>query len=288
MCNLVIKTVATEEEYQDVQRLHREIWGLTDLEVIPGHLLQAVQAANGLVLCAYDGDIPVGFSFGFCGIRDDGSAYLHSHNLGVIERYRSMHIGERIKWQQRKIALARCLDLIAWTFDPLESINAYLNLHKLGCVARTYIRDYYGAMQDRLNENIPSDRLIAEWWIGHSWVTANATTHKSDSRKLPNAQLNHTRIDKKGLLHPLAAVEPVPAHSDGVETISVEVPANYQSMRLQDSSLAMEWRYVLRDCFEACFARNWVATDFMFEDSRAYYLFSPVDCKCIPAPPLDK
>ena len=119
---------------------------------------------GGQVLGAFDGETIVGFAMSFPGYRD-GRAYLHSHMLAVLPEYRNAGLGRRLKLAQRDDALARGIDLMEWTFDPLEIKNAHLNIARLGAIARRYKRDFYGPSTSPLQGGLPTDRLYAEWWL---------------------------------------------------------------------------------------------------------------------------
>ena len=136
------------------------------LEVLPVHLMVAVPRNGGLLLGAFDGDDLVGYVFGFPGITAGGKLKHCSHMMGVAPGCQVRGIGYQLKLAQREHLLARGCDLVTWTYDPLASRNAYLNLAKLGVVCRTYLQDYYGPMTDGLNAGLPADRLQVDWWIG--------------------------------------------------------------------------------------------------------------------------
>ena len=107
----------------------------------------------------------IAFCLAIPGLKPDGKPYLHSHMLGVLAEYRNHGVGRQLKLQQRDDALARGIDLIEWTFDPLEIKNAYFNVERLGAIVRRYLRNQYGASSSPLHGGLPTDRLVAEWWI---------------------------------------------------------------------------------------------------------------------------
>jgi predicted GNAT superfamily acetyltransferase len=98
------------------------------------------------------------------GVRN-GHAYLHSHHLAVLPAWRNGGVGRRLKLAQRDDALARGIELIEWTFDPLEIKNAHLNIARLGAIARRYRHNFYGHTSSPLQGGLPTDRLVAEWWL---------------------------------------------------------------------------------------------------------------------------
>ena len=170
-----IRLVRSQEEFAACEVMSREIWGAAERNVVPRELLLTMQLNGGLVHGAFapDGRL-VGFCFAFLG-RRDGQLRLCSHQLGVIPELRGGGIGIALKEAQRDDALRLGYELVTWTFDPLEARNAYINLHRLGCIARLYDRNHYGAMEDELNRGLPSDRFEVEWWLRRPKATP--TTH---------------------------------------------------------------------------------------------------------------
>ncbi len=155
--------------------LQKEVWGFTDIELVPLRLFVVAEKIGGQVIGAFDGSEMVGFAMAIPGIRD-GHAYLHSHMLAVRPEYRNNGLGRAIKMFQRDDALAYGIDLIEWTFDPLEIKNAYLNLEKLGAIARRYNVNQYGITTSPLQGGLPTDRLVAEWWLNSERVRTTLET----------------------------------------------------------------------------------------------------------------
>jgi predicted GNAT superfamily acetyltransferase len=144
--------------------LQKEVWNFTDAELVPLRLFMVGEKIGGQVMGAFDGNEMVGFAFAIPGVRG-GRPYLHSHMLAVRTGYRNAGVGRRLKLFQREDALARGFELIEWTFDPLEIKNAYLNIERLGAIARRYNVNQYGITSSPLQGGLPSDRLVAEWWL---------------------------------------------------------------------------------------------------------------------------
>ena len=133
---------------------------------------------GGQVMGAFDGNDMVGFALSVPGTRS-GHVYLHSHMLAVRKDHRNGGLGRRLKLLQREDAFARGIELIEWTFDPLEIKNAYLNIEKLGAIARRYNINQYGITSSPLQGGLPSDRLIAEWWLKSKRVETLLATGKN-------------------------------------------------------------------------------------------------------------
>jgi chorismate synthase len=267
-----IRPLSSLDEYKACEELQRRVWAMPDdLEVLPLHLLVAVQRSGGLLLGAFAGVELIGFVFGFPGYTGEGRAKHCSHIMGVDPGYQSAGIGYRLKLAQRDFALAQGVDLVTWTYDPLEGRNAYLNIHKLGAVSRTYVRDYYGPLTDGLSAGLPSDRLQVDWWIasGHMWQRqprAAAEPHASGV-----LQVNETGRTATGLLTP-----GVLRLDTRAPLVQVEIPADYQSVKGADSDLALAWRQATREIFEFYFARDYSVVDFhsrlVEETRRSYYV----------------
>lgn len=151
--------------------LQKEVWGFSDIELVPLRLFVVAEKVGGQVLGAFDGKKMVGFALAIPGNRN-GHLYFHSHMLAVRDPYRNRGLGRAIKLFQREDALARGVELIEWTFDPLEIKNAYLNLERLGAIARRYNINQYGITSSPLQGGLPTDRLVAEWWLRSERVKA--------------------------------------------------------------------------------------------------------------------
>jgi predicted GNAT superfamily acetyltransferase len=166
------------DELRSCVAMQKEIWNFSDSELIPLRMFVVAEKVGGQVMGAFDGDQMVGFALSVPGTRS-GQVYLHSHMLAVRAQYRNSGLGRRLKLLQREDALARGIELIEWTFDPLEIKNAFLNIEKLGAIARRYNINQYGITSSPLQGGLPSDRLIAEWWLNSSRVKTLLETGKN-------------------------------------------------------------------------------------------------------------
>ena len=162
--SIVIRNCHELEELRTAVALQKEVWNFTDAELVPLRLFVVAEKVGGQVIGAFDGAEMVGFALSVPGMRA-GHPYLHSHMLAVRQSYRNGGLGRRIKLFQREEAMGRGFELIEWTFDPLEIKNAYLNIEKLGAIARRYTINQYGITTSPLQGGLPTDRLIAEWWL---------------------------------------------------------------------------------------------------------------------------
>ncbi len=270
--NLSIRPLTTVAEFRACEALQQQIWAMPDnLDVVPLHLLVTAQRSGGVLLGAFDGHDLVGFVFGFPGISGNGVLKHCSHLLGVAPRYQSRSVGYRLKLAQRALVLAQGIDLITWTYDPLESRNAYLNIHKLGCVCSTYVRDYYGPMSDSLSAGLPSDRFQVEWRIGSERVRQRLTGESRMRPADPIVQVNSTVHTAEGHLAP----GKVNLGLDARE-IQFEIPENHQAIKAVDPALSLEWRLAVRGICEAYFASGYFVAEFHHRRARgggrSYYV----------------
>ncbi len=176
--SIVLRRCDGLEELRACVALQKEVWNFTDAELIPLRMFVVADKVGGQVMGAFDGSEMIGFALSVPGTRS-GHIYLHSHMLAVRKEYRNGGLGRRLKLLQRADALARGIELIEWTFDPLEIKNSYLNLEKLGAIARRYNINQYGITSSPLQGGLPSDRLIAEWWLKSKRVETLLATGKN-------------------------------------------------------------------------------------------------------------
>ena len=175
---MVIRRCQGLDELRTCVALQKEIWNFTDEELVPLRMFVVADKVGGQVMGAFDGKEMIGFALSVPGTRS-GYLYLHSHMLAVRKEHRNSGLGRRLKLLQREDALARGIELIEWTYDPLEIKNAYLNIEKLGAISRRYNINQYGITSSPLQGGLPSDRLIAEWWLKSKRVETLLATGKN-------------------------------------------------------------------------------------------------------------
>jgi predicted GNAT superfamily acetyltransferase len=161
---ITIRKCAGMDELHACVALQKEVWNFDDVDLVPLRMFVVSQKIGGQIIGAFDGKELIGFAFSIPGSRA-GHAYLHSHMLAVRESFRNHGLGRRLKLAQRDDALAQGYELLEWTFDPLEIKNAHLNLARLGAIARRYSVNHYGYSSSPLQGGLPTDRLVAEWWL---------------------------------------------------------------------------------------------------------------------------
>lgn len=165
-----VRPLTSHAEFGIAVGLQREIWGFADVDLLPVRLFVVAADVGGQVFGAFDdGDGPdcgrmVGFLLAIPGFKDGPTPYLHSHMLGVLPSHQDLGVGRTLKLAQKQDAISRSISLIEWTFDPLELKNAAFNL-KLGAVMRRFLPNHYGYTSSQLNAGLPTDRLVAEWFV---------------------------------------------------------------------------------------------------------------------------
>ena len=161
---IAIRNCSTNAELAACVALQKTVWNFSDLDLVPLRMFVVALKIGGQVIGAFDGDRLIGFALSIPGSRS-GHPYLHSHMLAVLEEYRNLGLGRRLKLAQREEALSRNFELMEWTFDPLEIKNAHLNIARLGAISRRYNINQYGMSSSPLQGGLPTDRLVAEWWL---------------------------------------------------------------------------------------------------------------------------
>ena len=162
---MTIRELSTEPELREAVALQKTIWGWDDADLLPFRMFVVATKIGGQLLGAFDNDRMIAFCVAIPGLKPDGKVYLHSHMLGVLPEYRNLGVGRQLKLRQKDDALTRGIDLIEWTFDPLDLKNAHFNVERLGAIVRRYVRNQYGVSSSPLHGGLPTDRLVAEWWI---------------------------------------------------------------------------------------------------------------------------
>lgn len=272
-----IRLVQTIEEYRAISQIQRAVWGKPDAEIIPYHMPIIFQKEGGLVLGAFERSPEeekeklIGFAFGFVGLTSEGQVKHCSEIVGVLPAYQNRNMGYRLKLAQRERVLAQGIDLITWTFDPLESRNARLNIHKLGATCQTYLRNLYGNLSDALNAGLPSDRFRVDWRIGGDHVAGRLRGDWAgpsvEGIPIINPVLPGDRSAEQSLPRPPRETLPIAG-----DQLLIQIPAHFQAIKLADSGLGLAWREHTRALFEAAFAAGYTVVDLLFEHGQSYYL----------------
>jgi predicted GNAT superfamily acetyltransferase len=182
-----VRRLSTLAEFTEAVDLQQRAWGFDDRDVVPLPPFVVAAHTGGQVFGAFDGGRMAGFCLAFAGIKPEGRPYLHSHMLAVLPEYQNQGVGRQLKLEQRSDALARGIDLIEWTFDPLQLKNAYFNIVRLGAISRRYLENLYGSSSSQLHVGAPSDRLVAEWWLERADRASRAIGHIKERISVPVA-----------------------------------------------------------------------------------------------------
>ena len=284
-----IHILETAAELQPLEDLQRKVWPGSEIEITPMHILKAVVQAGGLIIGAFENrqekETLVGFVLGFPGLYEtpDGPRLRHySHMLAVDPAYRNQGIGFSLKRAQWQMVRRQGVDRITWTYDPLLSRNAHLNITLLGGVVSTYLPDFYGPLRDELNAGLATDRFEVDWWVNSLRVSRRLSKRPRGHFSLPEALAAGAALlnpaDFRGQWpEPAANLAPLPA---GQAFCLVEIPADFQALRSAEPQLAQAWRHHSRHLFQNVFETGYLITDLIFQagnPSRSYYLLSHGD-----------
>ena len=160
-----VRSLTEQADFVEAVNLQQVIWGFQEIELLPVRLFVVATKVGGQVFGAFSGDRMIAFLLAIPGVKPGGLSYLHSHMMGVLPEFRDKGIGKMLKLQQRVEAIERGIDLIEWTFDPLELKNAFFNIERLGAIVGRYVFNQYGTTTSHLHGGLPTDRCVAEWHL---------------------------------------------------------------------------------------------------------------------------
>ena len=239
-----IRKLTQFPEFTEAVKLQKTIWGFDEVDLLPVRLFVTASKIGGHSFGAYDGDKMIGFCIAIPGIKPPGKSYLHSHMLGVMKGYRDAGLGRKLKLAQRTDALSEGVDLIEWTFDPLEIKNAFFNIERLGAIVRRFVLNQYGTTSSPLNAGLPTDRCTAEWWLESDRVVALL-----EGREMPRKEI----------------------------VARISITNDIYNIKANDFKQALEIQKRVADQFLENFARNLAVTGFERSAENGTYLFSPPD-----------
>lgn len=240
LAEIEVRMCSDFAEYQQCVRMQEVVWG-KDL-VVGTSMFVVAHHTGGQVIGAFDGQVMVGFTMALAGARQ-GKPFLHSHMTAVLEEYRDRGVGRRLKLFQRQEALKRGIGLVEWTFDPLELKNAYFNLVRLGAVARRLIPNCYGVTDSPLHAGLPTDRLVAEWWL--------------DSERVKN----------------ILADSPLPTKGP---VARISLPADLGQIKSRDRDAGARIQSAAREQFQKYFRSGCVATSLETRGETTDYILEPI------------
>ncbi len=265
--NIIVREIGGPAEMRAVEDLQKDVWGIPDLDVVPLTQLVAAKAAGGVLLGAFDADKLAGFAFGFVGL-ENGHATHHSHMLAVRPEYRNYNLGGRLKFAQREFVLAQGIDEMTWTFDPLQSLNAYFNFERLGVISKCYLTDFYGADPASFLHQTGTDRLWVKWQLRDVRVQDRASRlDRPAPPPQPDTAIKLVEFGRSG--------EPVinDIRPDKKSNhVTIEIPGDINSLSRHDNAMAKRWREATRNAFSEYIAAGFVVVGFVRGQSAGKYI----------------
>ena len=228
-------------EYEDCLSLEQITWGTGIL--VPTAIFVVAQETGGQIIGAFDKKEMIGFTMALAAIHE-GHPSLHSHMTAVLEPYRDKGVGRALKLFQRQEALSRKIHLVEWTFDPLELKNARFNVMRLGAIIRRQIPNCYGITDSPLHKGMPTDRLVAEWWLDSPRVNRITSGGSSET-------------------------------SASTESARISVPNNISDLRTSNRAAAEKIQSQIREQFQSNFANKMVVTAIEASPTTTDYILQP-------------
>ena len=266
-----ISVVDDADGFRRIEELQKIIWGFSDISIVPTIALKTAVQTGGVLLGAFsqDDNEMIGFVLGYTATQN-GNSFHYSTMTGVIPDKRFGGVGYALKVQQRAVVLSQKIDRIVWVYDPLESLNGYFNILKLGSICRRYENNYYGDMRDQLNKGLPTDRFYVEWFLNsarvHSRLNKSEVAKSIDIYPIVNSTTLKSgclcnvdwKLDCKG------------------DRVFVEIPPNFQKIKKLEIDLAYQWRLQTRTIFKHYFDQGYVVTNLVtaFEhgEKKCFYV----------------
>ena len=241
-----LKKINDIEDFKTLLEIQKSAWGFLDIDIEPHHLMTRVQKYGGLVQGLYFNGKLAGFTYALIG-KWKGKHFIYSHMTGVHQKYQTQGFGFLLKKAQREEVLKMGYEIMRWNFDPLESMNAYFNIHRLGIISAEYENDIYGTGESGLHKGLPTDRLIATWNLNSDRVARKMKQKEpSITENIPKENLNNFNQ----------------------ETAYIEIPKDIRSLKETDLSEAVRWRTKTRRLFESAFQKDYVITDIVFSEDK--------------------
>ena len=252
--NITIREINELAEMRAVEELQKEIWGIPDLDVVPLTHLVAAKEAGGVLIGAFDGETLIGFVYGFPSF-ERGELAHHSHMLAVKPGFRNYDLGRRLKLAQREHVMVQGMDLISWTFDPLQSLNAHFNFNKLGVLADRYLPNFYGEDAASFLHQTGTDRLWVSWLLSSERVKAriNGVSYAAPVNVGPSlVQVEPDESSRRNSL----------AESLARDLAAIEIPANIDALPRE---MGLRWREDTRWAFTEALKAGYLVDAFVRE-----------------------
>lgn len=286
MSSYEIRALKTLDEMYEAADLQRVYWGDDVESIVPAHMLFTLASYGGHVLAAFDKGRMIAVLIGLIGTDTSADSdrpamanlLIGSKRMVVLPEYRGGGIGYDLKLEQRRIAMKQGIRLVTWTFDPLLSLNAHLNLRKLGCVSQHYYINLYGT-SDRggLSTMGWSDRLRVDWWVTNRRVEERLNGKRGAITLQQYLEGNGTIVNPAQFIDGDARPNLSLQDARGAFAL-VEIPLNYPQILKHDPQLAKQWQEHIRPIFTKLMDNGYIVTDFLRESyegrDRGFYLMS--------------
>lgn len=246
-----IRKLKRVKDYKKTFEIQKSAWGINDLEIDPHFLMTRVQKYGGLLQGLFLDEICVGFSYGIMG-KWQGEIFFFSYSVAVLKEHQGKGFGFLLKKAQRQEVMEMGYDVIRWNYDPLESLNAYFNIHRLGTNSEEYERDIYGEGENGLQKGLPTDRLVATWDLKSKRVIERMKT------KIPRISFDVPK-DK--------------IENYGEKIAFIEIPRDIRLLKESNMNQAYHWRMKTRESFESAFKKGFIVEEYVFskDQTRVFY-----------------
>jgi predicted GNAT superfamily acetyltransferase len=285
--NITIRALKSLDDMYEAVALQRLYWGDDVESLVPAHMLFTIASYGGHILAAFDGTRMIGVLIGLVGTAIDeverpamANLLIASKRMVVLPEYRSGGVGYRLKLAQREAAIKQGIRLVTWTFDPLRSANAYLNLRKLGGVCEKYQQDVYGTRDGSgLAVFGMSDRLKVDWWVTNRRVEERINGSRPDLTLIQYLSGNARIINPTRQESGERFATPAPENDSPNGSFAlVEIPLNFGQMIDEVPDLAQRWQHHIRGILPPLMSNGYAVTDFLRTDyegrDRGFYLLS--------------
>jgi predicted GNAT superfamily acetyltransferase len=261
LLGIEIREVTREQDFLRIAEIQKAVWGFEPADVAAPHLIMLHQRLGGVIVGAFNGESDiVAFCYSFFGLMGKGEHKMPihwSHMLAVLPRYRGLGLGKLLKWRQREMILERGVKVCRWTFDPLETLNAHLNIVTLGCLTNEYLFNVYGCSTGHLHSGLSTDRFVAHWQLDGERAAACAAGKPPRAPvEIESLPLVFDFSQREGM-----AVPAEPIRYCDERFIAVPVPAGIQEIKAMDNRLAKQWRKITGEVFHNLFSRGYWLVD---------------------------
>ncbi len=266
--DMELRDLQTLDDFTHAVELQRRVWGREYEDIVPAAIFAVVVKRGGILVGAFERGTLVGFVFSIPGMKN-GRVMQWSHMLGVDEKYRRSGLGHKLKLSQRQRTLAQGLDLIEWTFDPLQAPNAHLNFARLGVVANEYLENIYGESGSVLHRGAPTDRFVVSWKIATPHVVRRI-------QRDPKLTVRDASLDDVPLVNPTRiqsdwrAFDGPPLLDCTDRRLFVEIPTTFGDMLQHAPDRAREWRTRTREIFTTYLTRGYRCVDFLLDKEKGF------------------